>query len=119
MNDLTDETLMGLPEFLKVMHSSPSTERRMRREEQDWPPHIVLGRKVFYFRDGVRDFLERQRAAQAGAGPESVVAAEALGGEPAQRSPAFTADQQRWLWEVLGRRDWGVVDLDTPKRGRS
>ena len=60
MHDLDDDTLIGLAEFRKMLHLSPSGERRMRSEQQDWPPHLSLGRRVFYFRDGVRDFLMRQ-----------------------------------------------------------
>ena len=60
MDELNDDMLMGLPEFRKLMHLSPRSERRMRGEQQDWPPHLSLGRKVFYFRDGVRDWLQRQ-----------------------------------------------------------
>ena len=60
MDELSDETLMELAEFRKLMHLSPSGERRMRSEQQDWPPHMAVGRKVFYLRDGVRDFLHRQ-----------------------------------------------------------
>ena len=38
MDDLDDDTLMGLAEFRKLLHLSPSGERRLRGEQQDWPP---------------------------------------------------------------------------------
>ena len=97
MDDLTDETLMGLPEFRKLLHLSPSTERRMRSEEQDWPPHLVLGRKVFYFRDGVRDFLLRQQDAHGVARPDVLSAPLHQDDAFASGTPAFTVEQKRWL----------------------
>jgi hypothetical protein len=75
MDELNDDPLMGLPELRKVLHLSPSGERRMRSEEQDWPPHITIGRRIFYFRASVRDFLARRLAAQAGVDPAAVVVA--------------------------------------------
>ncbi len=75
MDDLTEDTFMGLAEFRKLLHLSPSGERRMRSEQPDWPPHIVVGRKVFFFRASVREFLARRLAAQAGVDPAVVVVA--------------------------------------------
>ncbi len=69
MRDSSDDPLMSLPELRKVLRLSPSGERRMRSEQQDWPPHITIGRRIFYFRAGVRDFLARRLAAQAGVNP--------------------------------------------------
>ncbi len=66
MDELNNDMLMGLPEFRRLMHLSPSSERRMRTSEEDWAPHLVVGRKVFYRRSAVMEWLERQEAKQVG-----------------------------------------------------
>lgn len=64
MDQPTNELLMGLAEFRALTHLSPSAERSHRRERGDWPPHVVIGKKVFYRRTGVMEWLERQEAKQ-------------------------------------------------------
>ena len=128
MHDLDDDTLMGLAEFRKLLHLSPSGERRMRGEQQDWPPHLSLGRKVFYFRDGVRDFLMRRLGAQVGVQPEGGVAVVPDSGGLGGRAPAFTAEQLVWLralvlgtgflpgdkWEMSAARNSGFGGRGVP-----
>ena len=111
MDDLTDQTLMGLPEFRKLLHLSPSGERRMRNEQQDWPPSTTLGRRVFYFRDGVRDFLARRLAVSVAVHPEAGESAGA--GDHAVQATAVAAEQRRWSTEVSGRLSG---DADDPFR---
>lgn len=62
-----DGLLMGLQEFRTLTHLSPSCERRHRRQQQDWPPHVEIGRKVFYRRAAVMRWLELREAKQGGA----------------------------------------------------
>ncbi len=62
MDQVNDDVLMGLAEFRTLTHLSPSGERRHRREQDDWPPHIEIGRKVLYRRAAVMDWLHRQEA---------------------------------------------------------
>ena len=62
MDHSTDDVLMGLAEFRALTHLSRSGERNHRREKEDWPPHIEIGRKVFYRRAAVMDWLHRQEA---------------------------------------------------------
>jgi len=64
MDQVRDDVLMGLAEFRTLTHLSPSGERRHRREQADWPPHVEIGRKIFYRRAGVMQWLERQEAKQ-------------------------------------------------------
>ena len=64
MDQVRDGVLMGLAEFRSLTHLSPSGERRHRREQDDWAPHVVIGRKIFYRRAAVLDWLERQEAKQ-------------------------------------------------------
>jgi hypothetical protein len=66
MDQIRDDVLMGLVEFRALTHLSPSGERRHRREQTDWPPHVEIGRKIFYRRAGVMQWLERQEAKQGG-----------------------------------------------------
>jgi len=61
--------LMALSEFLGKTGLSPSTERRLRNAEEDWPPYVVLGKQIFYLRTGWSDWLARRSGANpAGAG---------------------------------------------------
>lgn len=64
MDQQTDAVLMGLAEFRALTHLSLSGERSHRRKQDDWPPHVQIGRKVFYRRAGVMDWLERQESKQ-------------------------------------------------------
>lgn len=64
MDQPTEAVLMGLAEFRALTHLSLSGERNHRRRQDDWPPHVQIGRKVFYRRAGVMDWLERQESKQ-------------------------------------------------------
>ncbi len=66
MGQMNEELFMGLREFRAVAHLSPSGERRHRLEDDDWPPHVEIGRKILYRRAGVMEWLERQEAKQCG-----------------------------------------------------
>lgn len=114
MKEMTDDMLMGLPEFRKLLHLSPSGERRMRSEEPDWPPHMVLGRKVFYLREAVRDFLVRQLAAQAGVSPDLLIcpAVQRPVAEPAPVPAGSTAEQPARLPEDVAETRSGDADWD-------
>jgi hypothetical protein len=56
------EILMELQEFRALMHISVSGEREHRRVDDDWPPHITIGQKVFYRRATVMEWLARKEA---------------------------------------------------------
>jgi hypothetical protein len=62
MDQGIDAVLMGLAEFRALTHLSPSGERTHRRNQADWPPHVQIGRKVFYRRAGVMGWLEGQES---------------------------------------------------------
>lgn len=66
MFDLNEGSVMSLDEFRKLFNLSVSGERRLRNEERDWPPHLMVGRKIFYSREGVRNYLDRQMSHSAG-----------------------------------------------------
>jgi len=67
MDQLIDSVLMDLVEFRALGRLSRSAERKHRREAQDWPPHLTIGRKVFYRRAVVMDWLARQEAKEVSA----------------------------------------------------
>jgi predicted DNA-binding transcriptional regulator AlpA len=52
-----NDTLMTLEEFLALTHLSRSNERKHRSQDEGWPPHIEIGRKVFYRRSTVEKWL--------------------------------------------------------------
>lgn len=53
MNDL----LMTLEEFRALTHLSVSNERKHRGQDEGWPSHFRIGRKVFYRRSTVEKWL--------------------------------------------------------------
>lgn len=63
-----DDPLLALGEFRELLHLSPSGERKKRREQDDWPPHLVIAGKIFFRRSAVTDWLERQEAKQVSLG---------------------------------------------------
>ena len=64
MDQRIDDLLMSLAEFRALTHLSPSGERKHRKTQADWAPHLQIGRKVFYRRAGVLDWLERREVNQ-------------------------------------------------------
>jgi hypothetical protein len=42
---------------------SDSCERRRRKEGADWPPHLLIGKKVYYRRESLDDWLRHREAA--------------------------------------------------------
>ena len=59
----SDNELMPLSEFLQETGMSQSTERRLRQEQEDWPPHLSLGKRIYYLRSGWADWLSGQARA--------------------------------------------------------
>lgn len=110
MNPLPDDVLMGLSEFQALTHLSPTCERRHRCEHDDWPPHVEIGRKIFYRRAGVMNWLARKETNRAGVrdlgadlsrAPELDATIWRLASELAANAPALTTEQVVWLRAVL------------------
>ena len=59
----SDNELMPLSEFLQETGMSQSTERRLRQEQEDWPPHLSLGKRIYYLRSGWAQWLVGQAKA--------------------------------------------------------
>lgn len=125
MDQLPDYVLMGLSEFRALAHLSPTCERRHRRERDDWPPHVEIGRKIFYRRTGVMDWLARQEAnlagvlglgADLGGTRQQDVAIQKRAAELAASAPALTVEQVVWLRAVFASgvgHSAGVVKAET------
>ena len=54
--------VLSRKQLLHVLAVSDSTERRRRKSDGDWPPHVCIGNKVCYLRSSVDDWLHRQEA---------------------------------------------------------
>ncbi|MCX5044067.1 hypothetical protein OG921_12915 [Aldersonia sp. NBC_00410] len=55
--------LLSRKQFFEALGISDSNERRKRQDGgPDWPPHLYIGRKVFYRREAVAAWLLRQEA---------------------------------------------------------
>jgi hypothetical protein len=126
MHQLPDDVLMGLSEFRALTHLSPTCERRHRCEQDDWPPHVEIGRRIFYRRAGVMNWLARQETNRAGVhdlgadlggAPELDAAISRRVSELAANAPALTAEQVVWLGAVLdsggGGQSAGGGKVDT------
>ncbi|ASL16272.1 hypothetical protein MYCOZU2_03898 [Mycobacterium intracellulare subsp. chimaera] len=58
----TGSELLSRKQFLAKIGISDSGERRGRTGERDWPPHLLVGQKVYYRRAAVDDWILRQEA---------------------------------------------------------
>jgi hypothetical protein len=55
--------LWSRKQLFEKLGTSDSNERRKRKQGgPDWPPHLCIGKKVFYRRDAVAAWLRRQEA---------------------------------------------------------
>jgi hypothetical protein len=59
----TNGFLIPRSELLKQLHLSDASERRQRVAGADWPPHVLIGRKVYYRRSQVEAWVLRREAA--------------------------------------------------------
>lgn len=55
-----NDTFMTIEEFLALTHLSRSNERKHRTSDDDWPPHVRIGRKVLYRRSTVEEWLSER-----------------------------------------------------------
>ena len=79
MKDTASE-LMTRRQFLKELELSDSTERRGRTGGGEWPPHLLIGKKVYYRRESLDDWLRhREAATQSAAGELAESQSDAAG----------------------------------------
>ena len=57
-----DSELVPRTILLDEFGISDSSERRRRREGADWPPHLLIGRKVLHRRESLSDWLHRRES---------------------------------------------------------
>jgi hypothetical protein len=62
MTDTVSE-LVTRRQFLKKLGISDSSERRGRTGGGEWPPHLLIGKKVYYRRESLDDWLRHREAA--------------------------------------------------------
>ncbi len=55
--------LVPRSEAILLLGVSDSTERRLRAEDPDWVPHIRIGRKVYYRREDLMQWLNQRHSA--------------------------------------------------------
>jgi hypothetical protein len=53
-------------DFLEEFNFQASTENRARKQGLPWPPHVVLGKRIYYSRQAVQRWFEDQEAKAAG-----------------------------------------------------
>jgi hypothetical protein len=59
----TESELITRRQFLKELKISDSSERRGRTGGGEWPPHLLIGKKVYYRRQSLDDWLRHREAA--------------------------------------------------------
>lgn len=59
-----ETTLITRRQFLDKLGISDSTERRKRQSEQHWPPHLLIGRKIYYRFSTVEEYLRQSEKAR-------------------------------------------------------
>ena len=57
-----DDALVPRAELLKQFRISDSSERRQRNGAPDWPPHVVIGKKIYYRSSQIDAWLRRREA---------------------------------------------------------
>ncbi len=57
-----DSALVPRAELLKQLGISDSSEWRQRNGTADWPPHLVIGKKIYYRRSQINAWLRRREA---------------------------------------------------------
>jgi hypothetical protein len=57
-----DSALVPRAELLKQFRISDSSEWRQRNGTADWPPHVVIGKKIYYRKSQIDAWLRRQEA---------------------------------------------------------
>ena len=57
-----DSALVPRAELLKQFRISDSSEWRQRNGAADWPPHVVIGKKIYYRRSQIDAWLRRREA---------------------------------------------------------
>jgi predicted DNA-binding transcriptional regulator AlpA len=71
-----DDQFLSRKNLLGEFGISDSSERRRRKCDENWPAHVRIGRKVYYRRSAIEDWLRRQeascRAGQLGFGARRV-----------------------------------------------
>lgn len=65
-----ETTLITRRQFLDKLGISDSNERRKRQSAPHWPPHLSIGRKIYYRLSTVEEYL-RQSEEACSSGPSS------------------------------------------------
>ncbi len=62
--------LMSRQHFLEMLGISDSNERRRRKTSPAWPPHLRIGKKVYYRKSAVETYLRQLERLSSGATSE-------------------------------------------------
>lgn len=106
----TDQ-LIPRAQFLEELCISDSSERRRRKAGGDWPAHITIGKKVYYRRCRVDEWIARREACAnvtAHDFPQEVEQAlDRRAAELAAAAPALTPQRKIALRSVFSRASGG------------
>ena len=57
-----DDQIVPRAKVLNWLGISDSSERRQRNGTADWPPHVVIGKKIYYRQSQIDAWLLRREA---------------------------------------------------------
>jgi hypothetical protein len=97
-----DGVLIPRAELLKQFHISDANERRQRSGDADWPPHVLIGKKIYYRRSQIEAWVRRREtASQSSAGEATFESFVRHAQEVADRAPSLSPQQQVLIQGLL------------------
>ena len=98
----TDGVLIPRAELLKRLQISDASERRRRTGGADWPPHLLIGTKIYYRSSQIDAWVRRREAASPRSGDEATFESVVRQAKKlADRAPSLSAQQQAVIETLL------------------
>jgi predicted DNA-binding transcriptional regulator AlpA len=98
----SDGGLIPRAELVKKFQISDASEWRQRSGGEDWPPHLLIGTKVYYRVSQIDDWLRRREAASPRTGEEATFESVVRQAKKlADRAPSLSAAQQAVIDTLL------------------
>jgi len=101
-----DSELVPRTNLLDEFGISDSCERRQRKEGADWPPHLLIGKKVYYRRESLSAWLRQRESAPQTAhdrtdDAEAMTTALRQAKVLADSAPPLTPEQALLLYQLM------------------
>jgi hypothetical protein len=98
----TDGALIPRAALLKRLQISDASERRQRSGGADWPPHLLIGTKIYYRNSQIDAWVRRREAASPRSEDEATFESLVRQAKKlADRAPSLSAAQQAVIDTLL------------------